>query len=125
VEELVEAKRRIFGWYDEGLRDVPHLRLNREIPQTRSIYWMTSVVLDESAGISRDGLRDELKERNIDTRPLFPAISQYPVWPRPQRPQPAAKRLGDQGINLPSGHRLRREEVDYVCKAMRELLEDV
>ena len=30
VEELVEAKRRIFGWYADGLEGVKHVRLNRE-----------------------------------------------------------------------------------------------
>lgn len=122
VDELIEAKRKIFGWYEEGLAGVRNITLNYEADWARSIYWMSSIVLDESAGITRDGLRDQLKTRNIDTRPVFPAISQYPVWPREQAPQPTAKRIGDQGINLPSGHRLRREEVDYVCRTLREIL---
>ena len=37
VEELVEAKRRIFGWYAEALAGVPFVRLNREAAGTRSI----------------------------------------------------------------------------------------
>ncbi|MEA2344855.1 MAG: perosamine synthetase [Thermoanaerobaculia bacterium] len=122
VDELIEAKRKIFGWYEEGLAGVRHITLNYEASWARSIYWMTSIVVDENAGITREGLREELKKRNIDTRPVFPAISQYPVWPREQAPQPTAKRIGDQGINLPSGHRLRREEVDYICSNLRSLL---
>jgi perosamine synthetase len=72
-------------------------------------------------GIHREALRAELKLRNVDTRPVFPAISQYPIWPREQAPQPNAKRIGDNAINLPSGVLLRREQVDYVCKQIREL----
>lgn len=122
VDELIEAKRKIFGWYEEGLAGVRHITLNYETAWARSIYWMSSIVLDAHAGLTRDGLRDELKTRNVDTRPVFPAISQYPVWPREQAPQPTAKRIGDQGVNLPSGHRLRREEVEYVCRMLREIL---
>ncbi|MEA2326491.1 MAG: perosamine synthetase [Thermoanaerobaculia bacterium] len=122
VDELIEAKRKIFGWYEEGLAGVRHITLNYEAAWARSIYWMTSIVVDENAGVTREGLREELKKRNIDTRPVFPAISQYPVWPRQQAPQPTAKRIGDQGINLPSGHRLRREEVDYICNNLRSIL---
>jgi hypothetical protein len=42
-----------------------------------------------NAGISRDELIVKLKSHNTDTRPVFPAISQYPVWPQKQYPQPS------------------------------------
>jgi perosamine synthetase len=83
---------------------------------------MSSILLDEQAPLTRDGLRDALKQRNIDTRPVFPAISQYPIWQEAQLAQPVAKRVGDQAINLPSGVRLKREQVDYICHNIRELL---
>lgn len=122
IEELVEAKRRIFGWYAEGLQGVPHIRLNREVAGTRSIYWMTSIYLEDSCPLPRNGLRAELRNRNIDTRDVFPAISQYPVWPRKQSPQPRGTRIGERAINLPSGVCLKREQVDYVCEQIRSLL---
>ena len=122
VEELVEAKRRIFGWYQDGLRAVPHVRLMRETPGTRSIYWMSNIYLEESSHVSRDALRAELKLNNIDTRDVFPAISQYPIWPLKQAPQPHATRVGARGINLPSGVCLKRDEVQYVCDKIRSIV---
>jgi perosamine synthetase len=122
LDELVEAKRRIFSWYAEGLQDAQYVQLNREMPWARSIYWMTSIVLDKQASVTRDGLREALKQRNIDTRSVFPAISQYPIWPKPQPTQPVARHIGDQAINLPSGVCLKREQVDYVCRCIREIL---
>jgi len=121
-DELVEMKRRLFSWYAEGLHHVPHLRLNREIPGARSIYWMSSILLDEKARISRDDLRAELKKRNVDTRPVFPAISQYPIWPTVQAPLPMARFVGNQAINLPSGVCLEQRQIDYICKSIKELL---
>lgn len=122
VEGLVEAKRRVFQWYAEGLQGIPHLRLNHEVPGTRSIYWMTSIYLEETCPLSRDVLRAELKKRNIDTRDVFPAISQYPIWPVKQAPQPRGTRIGARAINLPSGVCLKREQVQYVCEQIRNLL---
>jgi perosamine synthetase len=119
---MVEAKRRIFVWYSEELQGVPHVSLNREMPWARSIYWMTSLVLEEDARVTRDQLIQELKKRNIDTRPVFPAISQYPIWPRAQEPQPVAKWLGDRAINLPSGVCLTRAEIAYVARNIRDIL---
>lgn len=122
VDELIEMKRRIFEWYQEGLEGVPHLSLNREVEGARSIYWMSSILLDKDARISRDQLMQQLKSRNVDTRPVFPAISQYPIWPRQQQPQPNAMHVGLQAINLPSGVCLSRDEVAYACKQIRSIL---
>jgi perosamine synthetase len=122
ADELVEMKRRIFSWYEAGLKGVPHVQLNYEVPGARSIYWMSSLLLHEQAGLSRDELREALKQRNVDSRPVFPAISQYPIWPVQQTPQPVALRIGERAINLPSGVCLHQSEVDYVCRCIREVL---
>jgi perosamine synthetase len=125
VNELIEAKRRIFRWYAEGLDRVRGIRLNYEASWARSIYWMTSILLDETAPVSREEMRTKLRERNVDTRPVFPAISQYPIWPVQQPPQPVARLVGDRAINLPSGVCLKRSHVDYVCRAIRETLGEI
>lgn len=122
VDELIELKRRLFSWYQEGLEGAPYITLNNEVEGARSIYWMSSLRLDESAPISRDDLMKRLKERNVDTRPVFPAISQYPIWPRQQQPQPTALRVGNQAINLPSGVCLSKDEVMYVAKQIQDIL---
>lgn len=123
VDSLIEAKRRIFSWYAEGLRGVTQVKLNHEQEWGRSIYWMSSIILHDNTGITRDELCAALKRRNIDTRPVFPAISQYPIWPKPQQPQPNAKRVGESAINLPSGVCLKREQVEYICNSIKDILE--
>ncbi len=122
VDELIESKRLIASWYAEGLADVPHIRLFEEAEWARGIAWMSSLILEESAPLSREEFRTALKRRNIDTRPVFPAISQYPIWKRPQEPCPTAKWIGDRGVNLPSGVCLKREQVEYVSRCIREVL---
>lgn len=123
VEELVVAKRSIFERYAEALADTPGVSLNHEVAGARSIYWMTSLLLDETAPIGRDRLAAALKERNVDTRPVFPTISRYPIWKQsPAARNPVAARIGDNALNLPSGVLLRPEQVDYVARCVREIL---
>jgi perosamine synthetase len=122
VEQLVEAKRRIFGWYEEELGDTPGLTLNREASWARSIYWMSSVIVDPDCGLDRDGLRAALRATGIDTRPVFPAISRYPMWSPRQPAGPVADRIGRSGINLPSGVCLRRDEVARMGEQIRRAL---
>lgn len=122
ADEQIEAKRRIFGWYAEELSGLPGLQLNAEAPWARSIYWMSSVRVLPESGTDRDVVRASLRARGIDTRPVFPAISAYPMWPRRQSPGPIAHAIGRQSINLPSGVCLTRAQIARVGTAVREAI---
>jgi perosamine synthetase len=122
VDALVEAKRRIFGWYQEGLEGAPHIEFQREKAGSRGIYWMTSIALQPSSPLNRDKVIQALKAANVDTRPTFPSISEFKFWPRQQASPPVSQRIAASGINLPSGVCLRKEQVDYVCNQLRKVL---
>lgn len=122
INELIAAKRRIFAWYHEFLQDIDYIRLNYETDNAYSIYWMTSILLNEKAPVSRDQLCIKLKKDSIDTRPVFPAISQYPHWPNKQQPQANAFLIGKNAINLPSGGCLRKNQIEYICKSLIKAL---
>jgi perosamine synthetase len=122
IEELVGKKRVIYGWYRQRLAGVPGLALNVERPWARGIYWMTSVVLDDSIRLTRDEVMAGLKARHIDSRPFFPPISSFPMFQSRERDNPVAYRVARRGINLPSGHNLTEEDVDRVCRALVEVL---
>lgn len=119
---MIEAKRRIFSWYEEELSGLSSVRLNSECSWARSIYWMTSICLEPEAPINRDCLIERLAERNIDTRPTFPAISQYPIWDTKQTQQKNAQRIGEKSMNLPSGTSLNRMQVAYICECIKSTL---
>jgi perosamine synthetase len=120
IDHLIEAKREIFGWYAEELDGVHGITLNHEADWARSIYWMSSILVDSACGIDRDGMRQALLADGIDTRPTFPRISTYPIWAeRRAVPAPVAQRIAEQGINLPSGVRLRRDQVARIGESVR------
>ncbi len=122
IEELVDRKRTLFQWYSQRLNGVAGLQLNAERSWAKSIYWMTSVVFDEGLGVSRDAVIAGLKERHVDSRPFFPPISSFPMFASCAERNPVAWRVARQGINLPSGHNLTEQDVDYVCAALLEAL---
>lgn len=95
-------KRRIFSWYERKLANIKGLSFHKEIDNSFSIYWMTSLRLDENLSVSSDELIKELKKRNVDTRPVFPAISTYPIWSKKQKPQETTLLIGKTSLNLPS-----------------------
>lgn len=122
AENQIFRKRRIYEWYRELLADVPGISFQNEAISTRSICWMTSFTLDSSSKIKRDELISELKNRGIDTRPVFPSISQYKIWGYDAQIPQNSKYLGDHGINLPSGVLLSRKSIEKVARAIKEVL---
>ena len=117
----IERKRRINAWYREGLGDLVHINFQEEAENSRSICWMTSFSLNPDSGISREELMGQLKQKGIDTRPVFPAISQYPIWRYKPETQPVAKLIGDTSINLPSGVGLNKRSIQYIIESIRSL----
>lgn len=121
IEEQISMKRRIFRWYNENLKDLDDIILNKEIKYAKSIYWMTSLRVLNNKKISRDGLMKQLKKRNIDSRRVFPAISQYPIWHKKFSPKKNAKLISDNSLNLPSGVTLTKKQVDYICQSIKDI----
>jgi perosamine synthetase len=116
IETLVAMKRRIFKWYNRYLEGNPFVSLNHEPQNSRSVYWMSSIEVLSSSPVNRDQLIKLLKADSIDTRPVFPAISQYPIWDSEDiQPKPVALHVGNNCMNLPSGVRLTEVTVKYIC----------
>jgi len=128
VEELVGKKRQLFAWYQERLGTLDGVQLNAEPSGTRNAYWMSTIVLDESLGITERELAVRLAERGISTRPFFHPLSalgayaHLPGFVDAARRNPVAYRLGMSGINLPSALSLEEDDVAYTCDAVLEIL---
>jgi perosamine synthetase len=122
AENQIFRKRRINSWYTDSLSDIGSIAFQSESSGTSSICWMTSFTLNEGSPISRDELINSLKRDGIDSRPVFPAISQYPIWQYEPKIQPNAMRIGSSGINLPSGVLLSKPAIERVCQSIRKAL---
>ena len=64
---------------------------------------------------------NQLKEWNIDSRPMFYPMSSFPMF-KTQGENKIAKKIGDFGINLPSGYARTQEEVHYICDIIKHIL---
>ncbi len=123
VEELIALKRRIFSWYEKYLKNLNMITLNYEAPKTKSIYWMTSIVLNPKSKIKRDSLIEYLLKNKIDSRPVFPELSSFHYWDKKNvNTLKNSKYLSSNAINLPSGVCLKESDIKRVCQVIRRYL---
>jgi perosamine synthetase len=126
LDELVEGKRRVFGWYREMLNGWNEGTLNPDVPGLYNSYWMSTVVLDSRLGITKEALVPALRNAGIDSRPFFSPLSALPAFCRTAQAEAARARnsvayaLTPFAINLPSALNLSREDVGRVCDALRD-----
>ncbi|MDZ5724900.1 DegT/DnrJ/EryC1/StrS family aminotransferase [Acetobacterium sp. K1/6] len=129
IEELVENKRNIFNWYKKELKNIKGIKLNIEPKNTRSNYWMVTIVYDNRTyDISKEKLINELNKYNIDSRPFFyplsmePAYKEIPGIDQYSKLNKIAYEISPYAINLPCGMMMTQEIVEYVCKKLVYIL---
>lgn len=120
LEELVNKKRLIFSWYKDRLQNIDGLTMNVELPDTRNTYWMTTIVLENDFGLTRDQFMKKLKDWNVDSRPVFYPLSHMSMFETIHNHN--AENFSQKGINLPSGHNLSEDDIDYVCSVIKFIL---
>ncbi len=128
VDELIERKQRIFGWYRRGLDGLQGVTLNYAGPMVVNAYWMVTAVFDARLGLDKEAVGQALSARGIDTRPFFYPLSSLPAYADlPQAREAAswnrhAYDVSRRAINLPSALSLTQAQVAYVCAELRRTL---
>lgn len=128
IDEMIDRKREIFGWYRDRLSQIDGINLNAEPETYFSTYWMSTVVFDSGLNVDKMQLQSDMKDRGIDTRPFFWPLSSLPAYSETAEGKRANKRnttsyeLTKSALNLPSGMKLVEADVDRVCRELLDLV---
>jgi perosamine synthetase len=126
IDAIVARKRSMGDYYTKKLRLINGIRIPVEKSWAKNVYWMYGLVLSEETGLDADAAALLLRERGVDTRPFFLGMHEQPVFHgmglfRGEQ-YPVAERLARQGLYLPSGLALTKEQMDIVCTAVKEVV---
>lgn len=127
IDSFLARKREIFGHYKDFLKSANGLHLNPERVWAKSAFWLTSITLGEH--IDRDEAMSKLRQKGIDSRPFFYPVHDLPPYRNRCRTVGkhgedciVSKTLASRGMNLPSGHRLERSDIQDICEVLLEVL---
>ena len=108
----IATKKELWRCYRRNLEGIPGISFFDDDEET--LPWFFDVYTED-----RDGLREHLSRRGIGTRPLYPALNTQPIY-RGAGSYPVAEELARRGLWLPSSSLLRVEDVQRVCRGIRE-----
>jgi perosamine synthetase len=122
IDEFIAARLRTAARYDERLAAVPGITRPPRAEWADNVYWMYTVLVEDEFGLDRDTLMACLRQRGIETRPVFYPLHRLPMYDRGQQ-LPVAEAIARKGLNLPSGSALTPAQVDAICDALIEARE--
>jgi perosamine synthetase len=123
----LQRRSEVAAWYLEELQDVRGITWQAEKEWAKPAHWLFSLILNDDIPFNRDALMAQLERRGVETRPVF-----YPMHVLPPYLEiaqggayPVAERLARRGLSLPTWAGLTREDIRFVCDALRECLHDM
>ncbi len=125
IEELLEKRARVAGWYNERIDEIPLAQKPFIADTTTKMSWFVYVIRTDDR-VDRNALVAYLAEREIPSRAYFTPIHLQPIyqdmgWKRGDLPN--TEDAGDHFLALPFASTLDEGQVDLVCKTLREGLE--
>ncbi|MFL0684088.1 dTDP-4-amino-4,6-dideoxygalactose transaminase [Algoriphagus aquaeductus] len=122
------AKRRLINErYRMLLADIPGLSFQTDNEDSKSNYWLTTILIDEQlTGVSNDRLRVVLFKNGIETRFLWKPLHLQPVYKfAPFYGGSTSEKLFLKGLCLPSSVSLTFEDQKLICGLIENELSKV
>ena len=122
LEEHRERKTEIYHRYREGLAGLP-VTMNPTVENTVPNYWLSCMLIDESAGVSPMTVMKRLAEANIEARPIWKPMHMQPVFRDNDfisaADSPVNEDVFARGLCLPSDIKMTPEEQALVIRVIQ------
>lgn len=125
LDELLSKRERVAAWYTDRLNKIGGVQAPVIESSTTRMSWFVYVAHFD-AKINRGRLADRLAARGIPVRPYFLPIHLQPYmvdrFGYMPGDFPRTEDLGRRGLALPFSGIMQEDQVDVVCRAIREEL---
>ncbi len=122
LKERVAKCREIFSWYKEELSDIEEIEFMPELNNSNGNRWLTTLTLSKT---EPSKVIKALEDKNIESRRLWkPMHLQELFMDSLHELDGTSEVLFNRGLCLPSGTELSREDVQLICKYIKEVLNE-
>ena len=130
ADEKVARRRQIAKNYSELLKGVPQIQTPKDPTWGKSTFWMYSILINDSFGLTRDEVIEELRKLGIGSERFYTPMSQQPIFMQggdPRYPDIAgdysvSQDIGARGLYLPSGLGLTENDQKRVVNSLLSLI---
>lgn len=122
LKDRVEKRRANFDFYKKAFAANTDISFADEPSEAYySNRWLSTVLVEETNGVSRESIRLALEKENIECRPLWKPMHLQPVFANaPYYGDGTSEKLFEKGLCLPSGSNLTEDELHKVATHIQE-----
>lgn len=123
IGAILESKTAIGHRYESLFSQIDSIEIQRIDPSSSSNYWLFTVLLPEWS--DRDAVAARLRERGIDSRPMFHPLSAMRPYARYRTniDRNAVAALTSRGLSLPSAASLPLSDVGFIADTLIEAVD--
>jgi perosamine synthetase len=129
IEEILERRAQVAAWYDDNLRDEPHVIVPELQILEGRVSWFVYVVRlsDAFRHEERDRVVERMMERGIACGRYFPPIHQQPAYSGWSLRQalPVTESVGERCVALPFFNRLTKSQVQEVSQTLLAVIQGI
>tara|TARA_B100000886_G_C20421374_1_gene491772 strand:- start:1840 stop:2970 length:1131 start_codon:yes stop_codon:yes gene_type:complete len=127
LSEFIKRKREIGAIYQSILSTTDCIQLPKDnTDYAKNIYWVFGIVLKNENGPTAETIIDELKNKNVGTRPFFWPMHKQPIFEEMKifdnESHPISEKIAKNGLYLPSGIGNTNDEIQYSAETLIDVL---
>ncbi len=128
LDELLEKRAIVASLYAEGLKGMEGVETPVLLPSTSRMSWFVYVIrLNQE--IDRALVIHQLGEQGVPSRPYFSPIHLQPFYREQfgyrEGDFPVAEDLGNRSLSIPFSGVMTKNQVEYVCRMLRDVLANI
>lgn len=123
-DTVLKTKRSIAQQYIGHFENSP-ISWHREAPNVQHSYWMFSVTMDINEEQRNKMMEILLKDKKIETRPLFYPIHTMPMYSHKYESHCVSEVLHRTGFNIPSFPELKFEQIEHIADSIKEIYNEI
>jgi|TARA_Y100000996_G_scaffold110612_1_gene81746 pyridoxal phosphate-dependent aminotransferase EpsN len=127
IDDRVSKRISIFNHYEESLSHVDGFTFMQEADSCKSNRWLTTLTVDDKiSGINRNQIIEFLDKENIESRPVWKPMHMQNFYKKfeyiKSNSQDVSAELFQNGLCLPSGSNLLKEQQDRIIDIILSLI---
>lgn len=123
IDYFWKRRRDIYKKYIDGLKDIPWINYPREAEHSKHAYHLFTIFVDKDR---RDDILKRLGESGVGVAVNYRSIHLLTFFVKKFAYKrgmfPVAERIGDSTISLPFYPKLSNQEIEYVIKTVKKIL---
>ena len=126
LDRRIAKKTEIYETYQKSFKDIPEIKMQPYLKNTKPNHWLSAILLDENSKIKPLDIIVALEKENIESRPIWKPMHLQPVFENcdfitTAKQGSNSQDIFERGVCLPSDTKMTEEEQEKVIKIIKNL----